>query len=122
MHTKLDRQMSEPADTEDSESLSTLRLSLHKGAIDRYACTKKRCGLLRWNRVRNLCGMSGRRFDVFRIAAIDGNAGNFLFYAEILIAFTAELAFAAGPVNPGHTDAVANFQFPHTRTNFSHFT
>src|SRR6185312_4848659 len=101
MHTKLDRQMSEPADTEDGESLSTLRLGLHKGAIDGNACAKKRRGLLRWNRVRNLCGMSGRRFDVFRITAIHGHAGNFLLYAKILITFTAELTFAAGPVNPG---------------------
>src|SRR3954469_292460 len=65
--------------------------------------------------------MSGRRFDVFRVAAIHGYAGNFLLYAEILITFTAEFAFTAGPVNPGHADAVANFQVAYAWSNFSHF-
>src|SRR6478672_6721772 len=121
MHANLNSQMAKSAHTEDCEPLSTLWFGLHDGAIHRDARTEERRGLLRWDRVRNFCRVSGRRFDVLRIAAIDCDAGNLLLHAKILIAFTTEFAFAARPENPRHADAVADFELLHAGTDFNYF-
>jgi hypothetical protein len=55
------------------------------------------------------------RLEIFRISAIHGYARDFLLAAKILIPFFAQLAFAARPVNPGHSDAVSNFQLRNIR-------
>jgi hypothetical protein len=64
--------------------------------------------------------MARRRFHEFGIATIDGDAGNFLPTAEVFISFPAELAFAAGPVNPGYADPIADLQILHRRALFGH--
>ncbi len=46
----------------------------------------------------------------FRVSAVHGDASDLLFNAEILVAFVAELAFAASPMYPRNAYAVADLQ------------
>jgi hypothetical protein len=64
--------------------------------------------------------MACRRLDEFGIATIDVDSGNLLPPAKIFISFSAELAFAAGPVNPRYSNALADLQILHRRAFFDH--
>src|SRR5690349_15290704 len=102
--------MSESPDAENSQPLSALRLGLHNGAINGNSGTKQRRSLDGRNRVGNSRGVAGRGLDELRVTPVHGHTGNFLLHAEIFIAFAAELAFAARPVNPRHAHPVADFK------------
>ena len=72
--------------------------------------------------VGNLQGMTRGSLHEFCVSAVHGYAGNFLFYAQVLVAFTAEIAFAAGPVHPRNANAVADFQVIDRGALFYHAT
>src|SRR5260370_34156639 len=54
--------------------------------------------------------MARGNFNELCVSAVDGNASDFMFGAEILVALTAEIAFATGPVYPRNANVVAAFQ------------
>src|SRR6185437_632136 len=120
MLSNLDRQMPQPAHAKDRQPLSGLKLRLLYRSIDRHSGAKKRRRLRGRNGVWNSGGMSGRSLDVLGVAAIDGKPGDLLPRAKILIAFAAELALAASPVDPGHAHAVVHLQIAHAAANFHH--
>ena len=64
--------------------------------------------------------MACRRLHEFGIAAIDGDTSDLLPPAEVFISFAAELALAAGPVNPGYSDPIADLQILYRRAFFDH--
>jgi hypothetical protein len=70
--------------------------------------TKERGGLVGRKRIRNFCDVAGGSLRIFRLSAIDGDAGDALASAQILIAFVAELTFAAGVLDPWNTDALSD--------------
>src|SRR5258708_8634488 len=78
--------------------------------INRNSRAEKRRRVDAGESVRNLQGMTRGSLHEFRVAAIYGYSSNLLFHAKILIAFAAELAFAAGPVHPRNAHVVAYFQ------------
>ncbi|PYX73565.1 MAG: hypothetical protein DMG78_08635 [Acidobacteria bacterium] len=64
--------------------------------------------------------MACRCFHEFGIATIDGDASDLLSPAEVFISFAAELAFAAGPVNPRYSDPLADLKILYRRALFDH--
>jgi hypothetical protein len=56
-------------------------------------------------------------FDKFGIPTVDGYTGNLLLNAKVLVAFTAKLTLSTGPMDPWHTDAVADIQTLNSRAH-----
>ena len=54
--------------------------------------------------------MTRRRLNKFRVPAIDSDASDLLFWAEVLIPLQAEFTLAAGPVDPRNAYPVTNSQ------------
>jgi hypothetical protein len=54
--------------------------------------------------------MAGWRFHELRKPAVHGHAGYLLPSAKILVALLAKLTLAAGGVNPGNADALADLE------------
>src|SRR5271155_3036203 len=103
-------ELTEAADAKDRQTLARLDFGVLQGAIHRDAGAEKRRGVAGGKLRGNFQRVAGRSFDEFREAAVHGDAGDLLFDAEIFIAFAAEFAFAAAPVEPGDADAVADLQ------------
>jgi hypothetical protein len=112
-------QVSKAADTENRKTLTGHHSCALQSAIDRERGTKKRSGLDWQDNVWNFQRMTGWRFDKFRIASVDCDPRDLLTAAQVFVPLAAEFALAAGPVNPGYADAVANLQIPH-RCAFLH--
>jgi hypothetical protein len=72
--------------------------------------TKERRRLNRRKSFGNLYGVAGRHFEKLREAAIHGYTCNLLFHAKVFVAFQAERALPAGPVNPRYSDPVTNLK------------
>jgi hypothetical protein len=108
--TDLHGKVTEPSDAKNRQMLTWLEFGLLQGSIDRNSGTEKRRGVDAGESFRNLQGMTRGSLHEFRVSAVHRNASDLLFNAEILFAFAAELAFAAGPVHPGNAYAVANLQ------------
>jgi hypothetical protein len=83
---------------------------LSQGSVDRDSGTEERRGGNAGESFWNLQGMTRGSLHELRVSAVHGDAGDLLFDAEILIAFAAELAFAASPMHPRNTYAVADLQ------------
>src|ERR1700722_19744148 len=66
--------------------------------------------------------MARRYFHEFGIPAINGDAGDLLPPAKVFVSFAAELALAAGPVNPRHSNPIADFKVFDRRTFFDHYS
>src|ERR1039458_1255132 len=103
-------QVAQAADAKDRQTLAWLDLRVPQGTIDRDSRTEKGRSVDAGKFVWDFQGMTRRSLHEFCVSAVHGYAGNFLFDAEVLVAFTAEVAFAAGPVHPGNANAVADFQ------------
>src|SRR5580704_2042053 len=112
------RQVTQAADAKDRQTLAWLDFGVFQGTVDGDTCTEKRRCVDRGESVGNSRGMARGYLDELGVSAVDGDTGNLLFDAEILVAFTAEIAFAAGPVHPRHAHAVANFQMTDGRAFF----
>src|ERR1700722_12075888 len=63
--------------------------------------------------------MARGRFHELRVSTVDGDACNFLFTAEILVALSAKFALPARPVHPGNTHTGAEVQIIY-RDTFVH--
>src|ERR1700676_5672584 len=91
---------------------------MFEGTVDGDARTEKWRSVDGGKTVGDFRGMSRGDLDEFCVPAVDGHTRNFLFDAEILIVFAAEIAFATGPVHPRNPNAVANFQMMNGRAFF----
>src|SRR5580658_9344252 len=101
--------MPQAADTKHRQTLPWLDFGVFQGAIDGDSRAKKWRGVDRGEFIGNFRGMARRNFHELCVSAVHGDAGNFLFDAEVLVAFAAEIAFSAGPVHPGNAYAIADF-------------
>jgi hypothetical protein len=106
----LHSQVTEAADTENRQTLSGSDVGMPQGTIDRNSRTEERRSVDTGKSVGDLQSMTRGSLDEFCVSSVHAHPGNLLFDAEILIAFTAELAFAAGPVYPGNANSVADFE------------
>jgi hypothetical protein len=100
--------------------MTDTNLGLLERAMNCYSGAKKRRRLLGRQGVRNPDHVTGGSLRKFRIAAIDRDAGDALFDAQILVAFAAELALSACPLHPRHADAFSYFDGRDRRTPRHH--
>src|SRR6516165_8057733 len=110
--------MSQATNTENSQALPGENLRLPQGAINGHPSTKERGCVERGKVFGNFHHVAGRSADEFSEAAVYGHARYLLLRAEILIPLPAEIAFAAGPVNPGQADAVSDLEVANIRSVF----
>jgi len=61
--------------------------------------------------------MAGLGFHELGEASINRTAGDDLRRAQVLVSFSADLAFAAAPIYPGHSHTIADFQVADFRTS-----
>src|SRR5580704_745751 len=113
-------QMSQAANAEDRQTLPWLDLSVFERSIDGDTGAKKWRSLDTGKPVRNLQRMARGCFDELSVSAIHGYTGNFLVAAKILVSFQAEFTFAAGPMHPRNSDAIADFQMTYAGAFFHH--
>ena len=84
--------------------------SLLERPIGGYTGTKERRRLKRRKSCGNLYGVAGRHFEKLREAAVHSYTGYLLFQAKVFVAFHAERALPAGPVNPRYSDPLTNLE------------
>src|SRR3984957_9160205 len=84
--------------------------------------TEQRSSLLRGKIIRNSGYVRRGRFHKFSISAVHGHTSNLLLNAKVLVAFPAKLTFSAGPMDPGHADAVSDLRTLHSRTDLNNRT
>ena len=110
--------VSQSSDAENRQALAAGNICLLECPKHGDACTEKgRCfngGKTVWD----FQSVARRRSCKFRVAAINGHSGDFLASAEILVPFAAEFAIAATPVEPWHTNTVADSQIARLRRLF----
>jgi len=78
--------------------------------MHRHTSAKQRRHFNRRKPVGNLQGVARRGFQKLCEATVHGHSGNLLPQTKVFIAFLAEGALAASPVNPGYAGAVTNLQ------------
>ena len=103
--------MSQSAQSKYCQALAARESRLFERAIHCDPGAKKRRRFERRKTSRDFYRVACGGFHEFRIAAIHRHSRNFLLDAEIFVSFSAELALAARPVNPGHADSLTQFQF-----------
>src|SRR5690242_3945702 len=99
--------MSESADAENCDALTGAEFGIAQSAIDGDARAEKRRGFNGGEFIGNARRVAGLREDILRVAPIHADAGNHPRAANIFAAGAAGDAFAAAPIDPGHTDALA---------------
>ena len=98
------------SDAKNRQSLAARNLRLLECPKHRDARTEKGGCFNGGKTVWDFQSVARRRSCKFRVAAINGHAGDLLPNAKILVPFAAEFAIAATPVEPWHTDTVADLQ------------
>src|SRR5215469_3248 len=78
--------------------------------MHRHAGAKQRRHFNRRKPLGNLQGVARRGFQKLCEATVHGHSGNLLPQTKVFIAFLAECALTASPVNPGYAGAVTNLQ------------
>src|SRR5277367_676606 len=107
-YADLHRKVTQPAHPKHRQTLAWLNSGVAQRAVHGYSGAEERRGFDCRKRAGDLRGVTRGNLDVFRESSIHGYAGNLLFDAEVFVAVAAELAFAAGPVQPGYSHSVAD--------------
>src|SRR5262245_31124465 len=107
---KLNRQMAESADAEDGYLLPRLRAGFFHRAVNRQSGAEQRRGFFKAQVVRKPRDVARLGYDELGEASVNHAAGDLLFRAESLAPRRTEFAFAAGPMQPRHADAVADVE------------
>src|SRR5258708_4727529 len=102
--------MTQPADSEHSQPLSTREFGLLQRAVDRDPGTEQRGSFSGGYSLGNLQGVGCGRLYEFRVAAVVGDSGDLLPGAEVFVALQAEFALPACPMNPRHANVVSHAQ------------
>jgi hypothetical protein len=100
--------MAEAADAKNGDALAGFNLGVPAGAVDGQPGAEERRGLMGRERGRDFKRVAGARLHELGVAAVDGAAGDGLALAKIFPTIAAELALAAGGVNPGNAGTVAD--------------
>src|SRR5579863_7683148 len=118
--SELHCKVSEATYSENSQALTGHDPGALQGAINCESGTKKRGGFERRKTLWNFQRVSCRRLHKFGVATVNGDTCDLLPAAQVLVAFAAKFALTAGPVNPGHANAITDLQIVHRRA-FLHY-